>query len=168
MTPALVTETATVTTTAVPVPRSVPIIPAVIMASSVKSGNKNGAGAKTQSSPEKPVTNYPSVTDPRTGDPIPFPAGGDFKIVPVENRVPWGGIERYNFIKEWYDRGFPTPSGSWVNMTSITFCRANSVDQTTSTIWFLFQEIHQTQFNTFWQRFPKDEQEVAGNHRTRG
>lgn len=56
---------------------------------------------------------YPSVLDPRTGHPVPFPRG-DIRIVPKERRTKYdGGMDRYRFIKEWLQRGFPAPPQGW-------------------------------------------------------
>jgi hypothetical protein len=40
---------------------------------------------------------YPQVTDPRTGQPIPFP-DGDIKIVPQVNRVVWDKTARGAYL----------------------------------------------------------------------
>jgi RHS repeat-associated protein len=55
---------------------------------------------------------YPTIVDPRTGQPIPAPPD-NLKKIPVEQRVEWGSQQRYEFIKEWHDRGYPTPNGGW-------------------------------------------------------
>ena len=55
---------------------------------------------------------YPKVIDPRTGRHIAFPSAiGD--RVGKADRVAWGSTERGAFIKEWHDRGLPTPRGGW-------------------------------------------------------
>ena len=46
--------------------------------------------------------------------PIHHPGPGLTKVPPAE-RIPWGGNERAAYIKEWYDRGYPTPEGGWAN-----------------------------------------------------
>ena len=58
---------------------------------------------------------YPSITDVKTGNPIPFPDNAPTQPVPQANRVSWGNIERGAFIKEWLDRNYPTPPGGWGN-----------------------------------------------------
>ena len=65
---------------------------------------------------ERPVNRhnepYPSVTDPRTGNEIPFPSG-DISKVPKDQRVDWDGYTRHDFIKEWYDRGYGDLPEDW-------------------------------------------------------
>ncbi|HZU67411.1 MAG TPA: HNH endonuclease signature motif containing protein, partial [Ktedonobacteraceae bacterium] len=48
---------------------------------------------------------YPTVIDPRTFQPIPFP--DDLVKTEPENRVDWGSEQRGNFIKEWIEQGYP-------------------------------------------------------------
>ncbi len=57
---------------------------------------------------------YPQVRNPGSGNLISPPPPG-LNRVPVDQRVPWGFEERGSYIKEWYDRGFPTPSGGWAD-----------------------------------------------------
>jgi RHS repeat-associated protein len=58
---------------------------------------------------------YPTVIDPRTGEPIPFPEG-ELQIVPKESRVGWNNFTRGQFIREWVDRGYPEPEEGWENV----------------------------------------------------
>jgi RHS repeat-associated protein len=53
---------------------------------------------------------YPEVIDPRNGRLIKLPYAD--QRVPLELRTERGDF-RYRFIKEWYDRGYPTPKGGW-------------------------------------------------------
>lgn len=55
---------------------------------------------------------YPNVTDPRTGADIPYP-GSSLQKVPKADRVNWTTQDRYEYIKEWHDEGYPTPAGGW-------------------------------------------------------
>ena len=72
------------------------------------SQNTNGSRNKTK--PEPP--SYPEVIDPRTGKPIPQPSS-EFKVIPENQRSPWTKSDKGKYIKEWYNRGFPEPSGGW-------------------------------------------------------
>ena len=69
-------------------------------------GGSNGVPVNSNGDP------YPSMVDPRTGDPVPFP-DGDLQKVPVSDRVPWNNQTRYEFIKAWYDNGYLEPKGGW-------------------------------------------------------
>src|SRR5262249_53313676 len=55
---------------------------------------------------------HPSVTDPRTGLEMPFPAGS-LQSVPDEDRVVWNKMTRGAYIKEWYDRGYEDLPQPW-------------------------------------------------------
>ncbi len=55
---------------------------------------------------------YPTVIDPRTGDPIPFPSG-KLTWVPPEDRVVWDNMTRRDYIKQWFDMGYSEPAGGW-------------------------------------------------------
>jgi hypothetical protein len=55
---------------------------------------------------------YPQVMDPRTGRAIQFPTQ-ILQRVDRALRVNWGSIQRGEFIKEWYRRGYSTPAGGW-------------------------------------------------------
>lgn len=55
---------------------------------------------------------YPKITDLKSGKPIHFP-NGNIKVVPKGQRVKWDSHARGQFIKEWYDRGYPSPPRPW-------------------------------------------------------
>lgn len=96
---------------------------------------------------------YPRVIDPRTGRPIPFPAG-QLKRVPVQQRVAWGNAERGAFIREWHERGYATPRGGWDNY-DIHHIHPRELGGGNS-FWNLVpveRATHQTQLNTFWMEF---------------
>ncbi len=57
---------------------------------------------------------YPSIPDPRTGRPVPFPTG-EVQRVPFWQRVRFGRPERNAFIAEWRRRGYPEPAHGWSN-----------------------------------------------------
>ena len=89
-----------------------------------------GGGQFGNNSNQSPPTNkkgvaYPKITDVKTGKLMEFPEG-DLEIVPKENRVEWyrnqslANVNRTDpimckrdFIEEWYNRGYNTPSGGW-------------------------------------------------------
>ncbi|HJZ94793.1 MAG TPA: SBBP repeat-containing protein [Gemmataceae bacterium] len=54
---------------------------------------------------------YPTIIDPRTGKPIPYPGNG-LPRIPPEDRVPWGDKERRDYKRE-YERRIPEPPGGW-------------------------------------------------------
>jgi hypothetical protein len=56
---------------------------------------------------------YPTIIDPRTGRPIPFPE--TIVRTPAASRVPWNDQLRRQFIDEWRRRGFADPPGGWGN-----------------------------------------------------
>jgi RHS repeat-associated protein len=56
---------------------------------------------------------YPQVIDPRTGGLIPMPITNG--IAPRGSRVDWTNIDRGNYIKQWYNNGYSTPTGGWKN-----------------------------------------------------
>jgi hypothetical protein len=65
----------------------------------------------------KPVVNdkgdpYPTVIDPRTRKPIPFPQE-KLTWIPEPNREVWDNTTRAAFIKEWYDKGYGNLPKSW-------------------------------------------------------
>jgi RHS repeat-associated protein len=100
---------------------------------------------------------YPHVIDPRTGEPIPEPPDG-LQIVPKDQRAPWAddgtGRERYEFIKEWRDRGYPVPEGGWKNYDIhhiIPREYGGSND-----FWNLVpveRNVHQNELNPWWNRY---------------
>ena len=89
-----------------------------------------GGGQFGNNSNQSPPTNkkgvaYPKITDVKTGKLMEFPEG-DLEIVPKENRVEWYRNQsltnvnrtdpimcKRDFIEEWYNRGYNTPSGGW-------------------------------------------------------
>jgi hypothetical protein len=102
--------------------------------------------------PERQLTarTYPSITDPRTGKPIPFPEGN---LVPVDatQRVSWGKQERAAYIREWYDKGYPSPPHPWDeydihHIKPRAFGGTNQFDNLVP----LLHNPHE-EFNTFWR-----------------
>ena len=96
---------------------------------------------------------YPEVIDPRTGEPIHFP-GEDLQKVPVSERVTWGAQERGAFIKEWYDRGYPTPEGGWSgydirHIQPREYGGTNDFDNLVP----VPRDVHQQQFNPWWREY---------------
>src|SRR6266699_186906 len=59
---------------------------------------------------------YPKMTDPRTGQDVPFPAQNQWTWVPEQNRVTWNNVTRGEFIKEWIDRGYPDYGPGWKDL----------------------------------------------------
>ena len=88
----------------------------VVASNGGDNGNQKPAGSVTgYIGPERQLTyqnGYPSILDPRTAEPIPFPEGNLVRTDPT-TRVSWTAKERAAFIKEWYDRGYATPPGGW-------------------------------------------------------
>jgi hypothetical protein len=96
---------------------------------------------------------YPSVTDLRTGNPIPAPPSGLTKV-PMADRVPWGAQERGGYIKQWYDQGYQTPEGGWgqYDIHHITPREYGG----TNDFWNLtpvLRSVHQTEFNPWWKGY---------------
>ena len=94
---------------------------------------------------------YPSVTDPRTGEEIPFPQG-DISKVPKDQRVEWDNYTRRDFIKEWYDRGFPKLDWSKYDIHHIlprAFGGTNAFDNLVP----LLRETEHTLFTKWWAGF---------------
>ena len=84
---------------------------------------------------------------------IPQPAGG-LQRVPVRERVPWGVQERGAFIREWYERGLPTPEGGWArydihHIQPREFGGTNAFENLVP----VERSVHQTQFNTWWRDY---------------
>lgn len=107
-------------------------------------------GNNSSSSSSNP---YPEVIDSRTGNRISKPPDG-LKIVPEEQRVPWGAQERNQFIKEWYDQGYSMPEGGWAeydihHIVPREYGGSND-------FWNLVpvrRNIHQQQLNPWWNRY---------------
>jgi RHS repeat-associated protein len=96
---------------------------------------------------------YPSVTDLRTGEPIPAPPSG-LTRVPVSDRVPWGPQERGAFIKQWYDQGYQTPEGGWGqydihHIIPREYGGTNDFENLTPVL----RTVHQTGFNPWWMGY---------------
>jgi len=96
---------------------------------------------------------YPSVLDPRTGAPIPYPGGGLSKV-PVSEQVAWGAKERGAYIKEWYDRGYATPEGGWSGY-DVHHIRPREYGGTNDfgNLVPVPRTVHQQEFNTWWQNY---------------
>ncbi|QSQ21132.1 HNH endonuclease [Pyxidicoccus parkwayensis] len=96
---------------------------------------------------------YPEVIDPRTARKIPFP-NGSLKRVPKNQRVSWGTDERAAFIREWYERRYPTPRGGW-GAYDIHHIRPRELGGTND-FWNLVpveRTTHQELFNAFWRDY---------------
>lgn len=96
---------------------------------------------------------YPRVLDPRTGEPIAVPEPG-LTRVPKADRVQWGGQERAAFIKEWYDRGNPTPAGGWASV-DVHHIRPREYGGTNDfdNLVPVPRAVHQEQFNAWWRDY---------------
>lgn len=121
-------------------------------------GNSNNSTSLTRQ--QKDILNkikaklalYPKVIDLRTGKHISLPHVD--RIVPKNARVNWGSNERGQFIKQWYDKGYPTPKGGWGkydihHITPKEFGGSND-------FWNLVPvetKVHQQTFNAFWREF---------------
>jgi filamentous hemagglutinin len=94
---------------------------------------------------------YPSVIDPRTNDPIPFPSG-DLVKVPKSDRVPWGRKERGEYIAEWYRRSYDTPPGGW-NLYDIHHIKPREYGGTNDfeNLVPVLRQVHIDEFNSFWR-----------------
>ena len=96
---------------------------------------------------------YPEVIDPRTGEPMHHP-GDDLPVVPKEDRVPWGRQERGEYIKEWYDRGYPTPEGGW-SQYDIHHIQPREYGGTNDfeNLVPVPRDVHQTVINPWWRKY---------------
>ena len=112
---------------------------------------------RTQNPNGQPVNRdgmpYPSVTDPRTGRPIPFP-DGEVTRVPQSQRVSWGLRERAEYIAEWYRRGYSTPLGGWDgydihHILPREFGGTNDFENLVP----VERGVHQEMFNAFWRNY---------------
>jgi hypothetical protein len=96
---------------------------------------------------------YPKVIDPRTGKPISEPPEG-LEIAPQNQRVPWGGQERAAFIRDWYDRGYTTPSGGWERYDLHHIIpREYGGSNDFWNIVPVERGVHQQQLNPWWNRY---------------
>jgi hypothetical protein len=94
---------------------------------------------------------YPSVLNPGTGKPIPFPSGKLEKVA-VSDRVPWGAQERGDFIKQWYKRGYSTPPGGWSeydihHVLPREYGGTNAFENLVP----VERDTHQSEFNAWWR-----------------
>jgi len=105
-----------------------------------------------------PITNkngmpYPQIKNLRTGQFIPEPPRNLAKV-PTGQRVSWNGQDRYNFIKEWHDRGYSTPEGGWEqydihHIIPREYGGTNVFDNLVPVL----REIHQQELNTWWRGY---------------
>jgi hypothetical protein len=88
-----------------------------------------------------------------SGSSIHFPGDGLTKV-PVSQRVPWGGKERGDYIKEWYDRGYSTPEGGWSGY-DIHHIRPREYGGTNDfdNLVPIPRDVHQQQFNSWWRDY---------------
>jgi filamentous hemagglutinin len=96
---------------------------------------------------------YPSITDPRTNQSIPFPKGDLVKVLKAE-RVSWGLKERGEYIAEWYRRGYPDLPGGWKeydlhHIKPREYGGMNDFDN----IVPVLRQLHQDEFNVFWRNW---------------
>jgi RHS repeat-associated protein len=118
----------------------------------------HGIGPGAMSIEERAVLNaadrpYPRITDLRTGGPIPFPSTSLAKV-PKGDRVPWGAGERWAYIKEWHERGYPTPPGGWGgydihHIVPREFGGANAFDNLVP----VQRDLHQSEFTAWWRNY---------------
>jgi uncharacterized protein YukE len=108
--------------------------------------------------PATPIVNgagkpYPTIRDPRTGEPIPFPTG-PVKLVAKIDRVTWTTDDRAAFIAEWYRRGFKTPAGGWKKY-DIHHIRPREYGGTNDfdNLVPVERGLHQSEFNAFWRDY---------------
>ena len=95
---------------------------------------------------------YPKIPDPRTGINIKLPYVDE--IVPKADRVSWDLNARGKYIKEWYDRGYTTPTGGW-DKYDIHHIKPREFGGTND-FWNLVpveRTTHQKEFNEFWRQF---------------
>jgi len=124
--------------------------------------DSGGGGSSDSGSSSSQVTNtagdpYPTVTDLKTGQPIPMPDSlvqGTTQRVPPAQRVTWNMMERGAFIREWYNRGFPDPPGSWADydihhILPREFGGTNVFENLTP----VERSVHQSQFTAWWNRY---------------
>jgi RHS repeat-associated protein len=96
---------------------------------------------------------YSEVLDPRTSRKIPFPTG-NLQHVPIDKRIAWGANERYEFIREWHRRGYPTPRGGW-DKYDVHHIHPRELGGGND-FWNLVpveRGTHQKMFNEFWRTF---------------
>ena len=139
--PAMVTPNGTVTPSST---TTEIVVPGIVFSDS--GDEDEGASHPTN----KNGQSYPELKDPRTGENIKFPEG-DLQRVPKDQRVDWDSYDRYNYIKEWYDRGYDTPTGGWENY-DIHHIQPREFGGDNS-FWNLVpveRSLHQQQFNPFW------------------
>jgi hypothetical protein len=99
-----------------------------------------------------PAGSYPSINDPRTGNPIPFPEGNLVEVNKAD-RVPWGREQRGEYIREWHKRGYSTPPGGWGgydihHIKPREFGGTNDFDNLVSV-----PRNRHREFNTFWREW---------------
>ena len=117
--------------------------------------SRGGAGPTKDGAPRVlgRLWRYPEVIDPRTGRTIPFP-NGSLTRVSRSHRVSWGVDERAAFIREWYERGYPTPRGGW-DAYDIHHIRPREFGGSND-FWNLVpveRTTHQELFNAFWRDY---------------
>lgn len=110
--------------------------------------NGNNSGSRpVQNDKGEP---YPQYTDPRTGEPVPFPEG-DLEVVSSEDRVVRDNY-RYRFIKEWNDKGYEDLDWSKYDIHHI-----KPIDRGgTHDFWNLVpveRGFHQSRFNSWWANY---------------
>ena len=104
-------------------------------------------------SSESEGSSYPKVVDPRTGDTIPEPPG-DLKVVPEDQRVPWGQSERQAYRNEWDAQGYDIPGGDWegYDLHHIIPRRYGG----TNDFWNIVpveRSVHQQELNPWWSGY---------------
>lgn len=95
---------------------------------------------------------YPNVLDLRTGSRIPLP--NTFGVAPQAQRAAWNSNTRASFIKEWYDKGYPSPKGGWGeydihHILPREFGGGNNFWNLTPVL----RKVHVQEFNEFWRNF---------------
>ena len=95
---------------------------------------------------------YPKVVDQRTGRYIKFPSEIQVRVE-KSLRVVWDKTERSKFIREWIERGYPTPAVGW-DKYDIHHINPREFGGTNE-FWNLVPVERNTHklFNAFWREF---------------
>jgi hypothetical protein len=122
----------------------------------MEAGEQLGQAAQMLSPLNSRGEPYPTVIDPRTGEPIPFPDNP--QLTPQEERVTWdSSTDRAEFIREWHDRGYEEPPGGWSeydvhHILPREYGGTNDFDNLVP----VERETHQQELNRWWSGFEDD------------
>lgn len=99
---------------------------------------------------------YPTYTDLRTGEPVPFPDPEQVEQrVPESERITWdSSANRRAYIQEWYDRGYPDPPLPWGeydfhHIVPREYGGTNDFENLVP----VERGVHQNEFNSFWNNW---------------